>query len=105
VRVFLDTNVLVSAFAARGLCADTLELVLLEHELVGEALTGRSTLFVTGDAALIKLGTIGDLPIVSPPAFLGNVAVSQVVGHRRGNAGYPAAASDWIRSLARCPAS
>jgi len=34
VRVFLDTNVLVSAFAARGLCADLLELVLLEHDLV-----------------------------------------------------------------------
>jgi len=34
VRVFLDTNVLVSAFAARGLCADLLELVLLEHDLI-----------------------------------------------------------------------
>jgi uncharacterized protein len=34
VRVFLDTNVLVSAFATRGLCADLLELVLLEHDLV-----------------------------------------------------------------------
>jgi putative PIN family toxin of toxin-antitoxin system len=34
VRVFLDTNVLVSAFATRGLCADLFELVLLEHELV-----------------------------------------------------------------------
>ena len=33
-RVFLDTNVLVSAFAARGLCADLLELLLLEHDLV-----------------------------------------------------------------------
>ena len=33
-RVFLDTNVLVSAFATRGLCADLFELVLLEHELV-----------------------------------------------------------------------
>ncbi|NJN05153.1 MAG: putative toxin-antitoxin system toxin component, PIN family [Rhodobacteraceae bacterium] len=33
-RVFLDTNVLVSAFAARGLCADLLELALLEHDLV-----------------------------------------------------------------------
>lgn len=33
-RVFLDTNVLVSAFAARGLCADLFELVLLEHDLV-----------------------------------------------------------------------
>jgi len=26
VRVFLDTNVLVSAFAARGLCSDLLEM-------------------------------------------------------------------------------
>ncbi len=33
-RVFLDTNVLVSAFAARGICADLLELVLLEHDLI-----------------------------------------------------------------------
>ena len=33
-RVFLDTNVLVSAFATRGLCADVLRLVLAEHELV-----------------------------------------------------------------------
>ncbi len=36
-RVFLDTNVLVSAFATRGLCADVLRLVLAEHTLlVGE---------------------------------------------------------------------
>ena len=33
-RVYLDTNVLVSAFAARGLCADLFEVILLEHELV-----------------------------------------------------------------------
>jgi putative PIN family toxin of toxin-antitoxin system len=37
VRVYLDTNVLVSAFAARGLCADLMRLVLAEHEvLTGE---------------------------------------------------------------------
>jgi putative PIN family toxin of toxin-antitoxin system len=34
VRVFLDTNVLVSAFATRGLCAELFSSVLLEHELV-----------------------------------------------------------------------
>jgi putative PIN family toxin of toxin-antitoxin system len=34
VRVFLDTNVLVSAFATRGLCADVMRQVLAEHELV-----------------------------------------------------------------------
>lgn len=33
-RVFLDTNVLVAAFATRGLCADVLRVVLAEHELL-----------------------------------------------------------------------
>ncbi len=33
-RVFLDTNVLASAFGTRGLCADVLQLVLGEHELL-----------------------------------------------------------------------
>lgn len=33
-RVFFDTNVLVSALLARGLCADLLRLVLTEHTLV-----------------------------------------------------------------------
>jgi putative PIN family toxin of toxin-antitoxin system len=34
VRVFLDTNVLVAAFATRGLCADVLRTVLAEHEFL-----------------------------------------------------------------------
>lgn len=33
-RVFVDTNVLVAAFATRGLCADALRTVLAEHELL-----------------------------------------------------------------------
>lgn len=33
-KVFLDTNVLVAAFATRGLCEDVLRTVLAEHELV-----------------------------------------------------------------------
>jgi len=33
-RVLLDTNVLASAAATRGLCADVLREVLAEHELV-----------------------------------------------------------------------
>ena len=125
-RVFLDTNVLVSAFASRGLCAEVLELVLLDHDLVlgrnvvrelekalrekvklpvvrsieiiefvsseatqivdkaepasvnvdaadalvlGEALASRADLFVTGDAALLRLAAIGPLKIVSPRQF------------------------------------
>ena len=125
-RVFLDTNVLVSAFASRGLCADLFELVLLEHDLVlgrnvlrelrkalrgkvklstartseivdfvsgesvqvvekvdparaevdaddaivlGEALAGQAEIFVTGDAALLDLGSIEGLVVVSPRSF------------------------------------
>jgi len=41
VRIHFDTNVLVSAFATRGLCADLLYAVLAEHQLiVGEAVLG-----------------------------------------------------------------
>lgn len=50
-RVFLDTNVLVSAFAARGLCAEVMELVLLEHELV----IGRNVLRELDTALRVKL--------------------------------------------------
>jgi len=126
VRVFLDTNVLVSAFASRGLCAEVLELVLLDHDLIlgrnvlreldkalrdkvklpvvrsieiieflsseatqivdkaepasvnvdaadalvlGEALAGHADLFITGDAALLRLAALGALKIVSPRRF------------------------------------
>jgi putative PIN family toxin of toxin-antitoxin system len=34
VRVFLDTNVLVAAFATRGLCTDVMRVVLAEHQLI-----------------------------------------------------------------------
>ena len=36
-RVFLDTNVLVSSAATRGLCADVLREVLIHHQLVVSA--------------------------------------------------------------------
>lgn len=125
-RVFLDTNVLVSAFAARGLSAEVLELVLLEHELIsgrtvlkelhralraklrlpaarcaeivdfvssetalvvdnarpadckaqpddrrvlGEAITGGAEAFITGDAALVALGSVAAMPILTPRQF------------------------------------
>lgn len=50
-RVFLDTNVLVSAFATRGLCADLVDLVLLEHDLV----VGRHVLGELNKALVAKL--------------------------------------------------
>jgi putative PIN family toxin of toxin-antitoxin system len=33
-KIALDTNVVVSAVATRGLCADLIQLILLEHELI-----------------------------------------------------------------------
>jgi putative PIN family toxin of toxin-antitoxin system len=51
VRIYLDTNVLVSAFATRGLSADLLELVLIEHELI----TGRSVLREFERALRVKI--------------------------------------------------
>lgn len=42
-KVFLDTNVLVSAYTARGLCADLMRHILAEHELL------------TGEVNLVEL--------------------------------------------------
>jgi uncharacterized protein len=44
VRVFLDTNVLASAVATRGICADVLHTALAEHEvIVSEQVLGELT--------------------------------------------------------------
>ena len=124
-RVFLDTNVLVSAFATRGLCAELYERLLTEHDVViGEpvvaevldimqrkfragkelvakveaelrlleivpaqpvapklpikdredpwiiacALAGEVDCFVTGDAELLVLGKVKNMPLLSPRA-------------------------------------
>ncbi len=45
-RVFLDTNVLVAAFATRGLCADLVRTILAEHQLI------------TGDLVLAELRAV-----------------------------------------------
>ena len=33
-RVFLDTNVLASSIATRGLCGELLEIIIQDHELL-----------------------------------------------------------------------
>jgi putative PIN family toxin of toxin-antitoxin system len=53
VRVFLDTSVLVAAFATRGLCADVLRTVLAEHELI----VGETVLTELGRVLKEKIGT------------------------------------------------
>lgn len=125
-RVFLDTNVLASALATRGLCAELFESVLTGHELIvsaellvelrriltrklgipvetaesfvslvassavivavaGElpagipdpddapllaaALAGGADCFVTGDKALLNLGDVAGMPVISPRRF------------------------------------
>lgn len=125
-RVFLDTNVLASALATRGLCTDLFEAVLAEHDLLtcrgvldelariltakfrmpeelarsyGELIedaaeivtdtiplgtpipdpddvpilaagrAGEADCFVTGDKALLELGTADGMPILSPRQF------------------------------------
>ena len=122
-RVFLDTNVLVSTLATRGLCAELYERLLMEHEVViGEpvvaevldvmrrkfragkellakvgvelhlleivpaqpvtpklpikdredpwiiacALAGKADCFVTGDAELLGLVKVKNMPVFSP---------------------------------------
>jgi putative PIN family toxin of toxin-antitoxin system len=52
VRVFLDTNVLASAFCTRGLCADVLQVIVGEHELV----TGEVVIEELGRALSNKFG-------------------------------------------------
>ena len=60
-RVFLDTNVLVSALATRGLCAELYERLLTEHEVVigepvvAEVLGIMQRKFRVGNALLAKV--------------------------------------------------
>ena len=62
-RVALDTNVLVSAFATRGQCAEVVNFVL------AEAVGGRAEVLITGDRDLLDI--TDDLPIriLTPRAF------------------------------------
>jgi putative PIN family toxin of toxin-antitoxin system len=53
--VFLDTNVLVSAFATRGLCADLFEVILARHA------------FVTGTQVLWELSRVLRTKLRLPP--------------------------------------
>jgi putative PIN family toxin of toxin-antitoxin system len=69
-RVFLDTNVLVSAFAARGLCADLLELILLEHDLV----VGNHVMLELSKALRVKL-KLGATQVAEITQFVAGEAV------------------------------
>ena len=59
--MFLDTNVLVSAFATRGMGADVLRVVLAEHT------------HVTGDVVLRELGRVLRTKIGLPPGAVDEI--------------------------------
>jgi putative PIN family toxin of toxin-antitoxin system len=61
VRVLLDTNVLVAAFATRGLCADVVRVVLAEHELI------------TSDVVLEELRDVLDRRLKLPASTVAEV--------------------------------
>ncbi len=60
-RVFLDTNVLVSAYTARGICADLMRHILSEHELL------------TGAVNLVELRRVLQTRFKAPPDLIAAV--------------------------------
>ena len=74
-RVFLDANVVVSAFATRGLCADVMREVLARHILVASAdlfreveKALREKLRVPDDAACEAMDLLREITVVVEPA-------------------------------------
>ena len=81
-RVFLDTNVIVSAVATRGLCADVFREVLVRHQLI------ISELLIDGVRGVLrdKIGTPPDITtdvvvllregsLLSEPSHVGDLPI------------------------------
>lgn len=73
-KVCLDTNVLVAAFATRGLCADVFRAVVTERELVlGEVIAGelrrvlRSKLRLPEEVLRSVDGVLASFPVLPKP--------------------------------------
>lgn len=60
-RVFLDTNVLVAAFATRGLCADVMRVVLAEHQFITGEVVPRELRKALGRRVKLPTATIEDI--------------------------------------------
>lgn len=81
-RVCLDTNVLIAAFATRGLCADVLRTVLAEHDrVIGEVILAelRRTLAtkfrVPADRIEAVESVLAAFPVIPKPAEPSAIAV------------------------------
>ena len=60
-RIFLDTNVIVSAVATRGLCADILRETLVRHQLIISEILLDELRLVFADKIGVPAGIISDL--------------------------------------------
>lgn len=60
-RILLDTNVLIAAFATRGLCEDVLQTVLAEHRLLVSESILEEFKRVLGDKLRIPAGQIEEI--------------------------------------------
>ena len=70
-RVFLDTNVLVAAFATRGMCADVVRTVLAEHEwVVSETVLGELRRVLGDKIGLPEKGVLSIIDFVRQQAKL-----------------------------------
>jgi putative PIN family toxin of toxin-antitoxin system len=71
VRVFLDTNVLASALATRGLCTELFELVLQGHELlISEPVFEELERILPGKLGLSMSVTVGFVALLRAEAQL-----------------------------------
>jgi putative PIN family toxin of toxin-antitoxin system len=61
VRIYLDTNVLVSAYTARGICSDLLRFILSEHDLL------------TGEVNLVELERVLRERFKAPAALVAGI--------------------------------
>lgn len=80
--VFLDTNVIVSAFTTRGLCADLFRFVLAEHELIAAevVLTELERVLLTrfgvsADTVAAILELLRNYPVIPKPEATPEIAV------------------------------
>ena len=60
-KIYLDTNVLVSAFATRGLCADILNTVLAEHQLIAGEVVLSEVRRVLRQKIRLSAGTVAEV--------------------------------------------
>lgn len=81
-RVCLDTNVLVAAFATRGLCADVFRTVVTEHDLViGEVILDelrralRTKLKLPADRVAAVEAVLTAFPVLPEPDAPSAIAV------------------------------